>query len=359
MHRRPLSLAVRPALLGATAALVLLPAGTAGAQHDARHSAHAGALHPAHAATGEVAGVAVPAPLGESRVGVLVMAHGGDADWNASVDAALAPLRGEVPTALAFGMAARPTLAAGIDSLRAAGVERIAVVRMFLSGTSFRAQSDYLLGLSGEAPAHYMHHGPDGRMLHGEHAAHMEPPPPIDTDGLTVLTHDEGLKAWHGVGRIVEERALALSSTPSRERVLILAHGMGDEDENQAVLDDMARAAAELGDAGFAAVQPETLREDWAEAREEAEARIRGFMDEARAAGHTVLVVPFRLSGFGPYAEVLEEWDYRAGDGLLPHPTLTDWARERAGAIACRQGWRHPALSCPADVVTEEPTSGD
>jgi sirohydrochlorin ferrochelatase len=349
--------------LAAFAALALLLAGLPAGAQTARdeagmaHGEHRGAE--AHH-TSAITGVAVPAPLGESKVGVLVMAHGGRDEWNASVEEALAPLRREVPTALALGMAARATLEAGIDSLRAAGVERVAVVRMFLSGTSFRTQTDYLLGLSDEVPSYYMHHDAQGKMIHGEHAHGLDVPPPIDTEGLTVLTHDDGLKAWRGIGRILEARVLALSSDPTRERILVLAHGMGSEQANRAVLDDMSRALDGLQEArGFSAVVPETLREDWPEARAAAEARIRGFMYEARAAGETVLVIPFRLSGFGPYAKVLEGWDYRAGEALLPHPAVSDWALEKAGGIACAEGWSHPALSCPLAAITQEADRGN
>jgi sirohydrochlorin ferrochelatase len=342
-----------PWLACALAGLLLLPAGGLSAQHTGAHAS-------GHPAETEVSGVAVPAPLGPSKVGVLVMAHGGRDAWNASVEEALAPLRRQVPTALALGMAARATLEAGIDSLRAAGVERVALVRMFLSGTSFRDQTDYLLGLSAEPPAHYMHHDAQGKMVHGEHAANLDVPEPIDTRGLTVLTHDDGLKAWRGVGRILAERSAALSVDPARERVLILAHGMGSEADNRAVLDDMARAVEGLQEEmGFAAVVPETLREDWDEARQEAEARIHTFMGDAHDAGHTVLVVPFRLSGFGPYAKVLDGWEYRAGEALLPHPAVSDWALEKAGGIACLHGWRHPALQCPADRIADEAAIGN
>lgn len=328
-----------------------------------------------------------PAAVAGQSVGVLVTAHGGDDAWNASVASALEPLRSEIPLALAFGMADRATLAAGLDSLRTKGADRVAVVRMFLSGDSFRDQTDYLLGLSDAPPYMYMHHGADGHVMvpshtlrrathedwvqfeagaaqgGGDHGsgdlgpaagagdgagagAEHHPqgtltmlPPPIELYGVQVATHDEGVKDWSGLGPILAERASAQSLDASRERVLVLAHGMGDETENQAVLDDLAEAARELSAMGFATVRAETLREDWPEARALAEARIHTFMRDAEAAGESVIVVPFRLSGFGPYAKVLEGFDYRAADGLLPHPSLTDWVMERATAIARAQRW--------------------
>ena len=87
----------------------------------------------------------------EPVVGVLVMAHGGDQEWNSHVAAAVAPLTADFPTSLAYGMADPSTLAAALDSLSDRGVQRVAVVRMFLSGESFADQTKFYLGLS-EAP---------------------------------------------------------------------------------------------------------------------------------------------------------------------------------------------------------------
>lgn len=64
-------------------------------------------------------------------------------------------------------------------------------------------------------------------------------------------------------------------------------------------------------------------------------------MGRAINAGERVIVVPFRLSGFGPYAEVLEGLEYEAdGRGLLPHPQLSEWIRQSAAQAACDAGWK-------------------
>ena len=56
---------------------------------------------------------------------------------------------------------------------------------------------------------------------------------------------------------------------------------------------------------------------------------IRRFVSSESEEGRTVIVIPFRLSGFGPYAQVLEGLPYRAdGRGLIPHPAITDWIRD-------------------------------
>jgi hypothetical protein len=82
----------------------------------------------------------------------------------------------------------------------------------------------------------------------------------------------------------------------------------------------------------FEHVQCETLREDWPERREESEQRIRRYIEDAAGRGIRVLVVPFRVAGFGPYAEVLENLDYVAdGQGFCPHPNIADWITQTAG----------------------------
>lgn len=57
------------------------------------------------------------------------------------------------------------------------------------------------------------------------------------------------------------------------------------------------------------------------------------------ALGRRVIVVPMRVAGFGPYADVLEGLEYTAAEGLLPHPLATSWVRETAARVACRSGW--------------------
>ena len=84
---------------------------------------------------------------GTPRRGILVMAHGGDAEWNEAVEATIAPLREHQPVAIAFGMARPSTMDAAVRSLEGQGVEEIAVVRMFISGDSFLERTEQILGL--------------------------------------------------------------------------------------------------------------------------------------------------------------------------------------------------------------------
>jgi sirohydrochlorin cobaltochelatase len=124
---------------------------------------------------------------------------------------------------------------------------------------------------------------------------------------------------------------------------------MGAEGENDAVMSAMRNALSGVAGHGFGNVEVATLREDWPQQRVQEEARIRGFVESESAAGRRVLVIPYRLNGFGPYATVLEGTSYAAGEAFVPHASITDWIAETAAHVACAQGWSQPFGSCAAD----------
>ncbi len=286
-------------------------------------------------------------PMEQADAGVLVMAHGGTDEWNASVEEAVKGAGDDMTAVVAFGMAEPSTMQKGLDSLGALGVERVAVVRLFVSGTSFYTQTAYLLGLSDEKPAFFMTHANMMAMRERREAESTgaavprhrpEEPAPLAHD-LTIATHDQGLMGSPEVNEIILSRALDVSKAPSQESVLILAHGMGDEAENEQLLAAMEGAAERVRGGGFAQVGVDALREDWPEARALAEEQIRDFVLRETVAGRSVIVVPYRLSGFGPYAAVLEGLEYIPTEGLLPHEAISDWVRHTALKVMCQNGW--------------------
>lgn len=259
--------------------------------------------------------------------GLMVMAHGGTDAWDEAVETAVAPLREEMPTAIAFGMANPVTLEAAVRELEGAGVECIAVVRLFMSAKSFLHQTEYLLGTRSEPPRFFISHGGHG----SHHGGKQEDPKPIATKAEIRLSQ-EGLLDAPEMGEILAQRALAMSEGSGKEHVLLIAHGPGDDAENEewlSKLDNMADSIRVTGQFGI--VESHTLREDWADKRAEAEKRMRSFVETNARDDGRVLVIPFRLFGFGPYAEVLEGLEYESdGMGLLPHPRITDWIRDQA-----------------------------
>lgn len=327
-----------------------------------------------------------------SDFGVLLMAHGGTPEWNASVLDAVKPLRDRYDIEVAFGMADAMSLKDAVAKLESRKRHRIAVVRLFVSGESFVPETEQILGLRVGAPAeaeadphghpimkemmgaggaghgghgghgaaadggagHDMHathgghggHGEagDGGVGHGPHAGHGAGAPGggghsmaffrLETSSSFALSSD-GLADAPGMGNVLADRAVALSKTPAQEDVLVLAHGPGDDAENARWLSKLEeRAAVIKARAPFRRVQVETLREDWPDKRVAAEARIRAYVERAKSEGGKAVVIPFRVQGFGPYAEVLKGLDYASdSQGLIPHAEVTAWIGQEIAAL--------------------------
>jgi sirohydrochlorin cobaltochelatase len=272
------------------------------------------------------------------KFGVLVMAHGGSAEWNQSVLDAVAPLKKNYDIEVAFGMADADSLQDGVRKLEARAVRNIGVVRMFVSGESFLQRTEQVIGLlSGAPPAPVPPAAHAGHATHANHAAHGGHSMAFYriTSASSFALSVDGLADAEAMGTILAERAAALSTNPAKEDVLILAHGPGDDDENTRWLTKLdVRAAVVRARASFRRVQVETLREDWPDKRKLSEQRIRAFVDRAAKEGGRAIVLPFRVQGFGPYAEVLKGLPYVAdGMGLIPHAEVTQWIRQQVTAL--------------------------
>ena len=281
------------------------------------------------------AGIQATPPGGGA--GVLVMAHGGDAEWNAHVSASLSELGGRMPVAVAFGMADPGTLQAALDELEAREAGTIAVVRLFLSRASFLHQTEFLFGLRPDPPARAMM---GHRMVAGSELSRLE-------TNARILLDTAGLAGSEQVTGIVLERADASSPDPAATGVLLIAHGMGSEDRNGRLLDAMEASARELRSRGYGEVRVATLREDWAEARARAERDIRAAVGRMGERWGSVVVVPYRVYGFGPYAEVLQGLDYVGTQGLLPHDLVAAWVAARSAEVLCAAGLVPAPDACP------------
>lgn len=263
--------------------------------------------------------------------GVLVMAHGGRSEWNREVEAMLAPLRRDYRMEIAFGMADAATMQEAVRRLEAQGVSRIAVVRLFISGESWRERTEQILGIRPGAPPRPAAQEHGGHSGHGGHSMDLWR---IETNASFALSN-EGLAAAPEMSAVLAERARALSRDPRRESVLILAHGPEDDAENERwirQIDARADVVREL--APFRQVRVETLREDWPDKRAPSVARIRAFVEEANREGGRAIIVPYRVQGFGPYAEVLRGLSYVSdGRGLLPSAEVQRWVRRQVEAM--------------------------
>ncbi|MBI2920722.1 MAG: hypothetical protein HYY18_06510 [Planctomycetes bacterium] len=259
----------------------------------------------------------------DARWGILVLAHGGDADWNEAIEDTIAPLRPNHAVEVAYGMAECRTIQKAIDRLEEQGCAKIAVVRLFVRSESFESRIEYLLGLR-ESP-------PEGASMQSDHCSGGEPHVCTPVRRRVEIVLGPALDGDPDIGAILADRALAMSRVPEREVVLLLSHGLGDEAVNARLVADMERAAATVREkGGFRQVAVETLREDWPELREAAEKRIRERVRRADADGLRMIVVPYRVAGFGPYREVLEGCAYEAdGRGFCPDPRMTALIQRR------------------------------
>ncbi|MES3006828.1 MAG: hypothetical protein V4751_03555 [Pseudomonadota bacterium] len=272
-------------------------------------------------------------------LGVLVMAHGGSLEWNQGVLDTVAPLTEEYTLEVAFGMADAVSMQEAVARLEERGADRIAVVRLFISGESWYERTEQILGMKEGAPDRTA-----ATAAVDEHAGHTMPAATdvatgqpaamghsmefwkIDTEARFALSKP-GLAEAEEMSEVLLARAAALSKNPTQEDVLILAHGPGDDAENARWIAYIEERVARLRtDHPFRSVKVATLREDWEEKRVGAEQEVRAFVDNAKATGGTAIVIPYRVHGFGPYAEVLEGLDYVADEqGLIPHAGVTRW----------------------------------
>lgn len=283
------------------------------------------------------AGCAAPGVVPENRperFGVLLMAHGGGAQWNEGVQSAVAPLRNDYDIEIAFGMADAATIQEGVSRLEGRGARQIGVVRLFVSGESWYERTRQILGVDPGAPPKPADNAHDD---HGEHAGHGMAFWRVDSHALFAVS-TQGLADAPEMGPILADRAAALSRDPALEDVLILAHGPGDDAENERWIAQIdQRADAVRTRLPFRRVEVHTLREDWPEKRAAAEEVVRNFVRRAAAEGGRAIVVPFRVQGFGPYAEVFDGLDYVSDQqGLIPHANVTQWIEQQI--LALRSG---------------------
>lgn len=273
------------------------------------------------------------------RVGVLLLAHGGSAEWDANVAAIGAEVARTTPTEVALGMATRANIQSAVDRLRAADVTEIVAVPLFVSShSSVITATEYLLGLRKDMPPELrifatMSHGAAGD--HGGHGAATDGTKPIvSTVPISMTT---ALDAHPLVAEIVSSRARDISQNPVGEAVVLVAHGPTDNDINERWLVHLRQIAATVGaTARFAGIDAITVRDDApAEIRDAATRELRELVSRRIAEGRKVLIVPVLLSYGGIEAGIrkrLEGLDYAMTTrALAPDARLVEWVKQQSG----------------------------
>ena len=271
------------------------------------------------------------------QVGVLLLAHGGQPQWNERVLELAAKVNATVPTEVAFGMATRSNIQGAIDKLTTRGATEVIAVPLFVSShSSVITSTEYLLGLREDAPADLarfakMNHGSHGShdASADPHAAHVDPASPVKTAARIRMT--EAFNRHQIIAAIAADRAKAISTNPASEAVILVAHGPVPEDDNNKWLADMAVLAERVkASAPYANVDYMTVRDDAGPAiREAATKELRGKVEAQRAQGRRVLIVPHLMSFGGIEQGVrkrLEGLEYTmTAQGLMPDDRIVDW----------------------------------
>jgi sirohydrochlorin ferrochelatase len=292
----------------------------------------------------------IPAPLLAAGAGILLLAHGGSADWNARVLELARRVDQTQPVEVAFGMATRRNIQAAVDRLTARGVSEIVAVPLFVSSwSSIVTSTEYLLGLRAEAPsalAQYAkmdHPDPVVSPADALHADHDAQPAVLGTTPVStkvpIRRVTAALNDHRLVAQILATCTRSISRHPSQEAVLIVAHGPGSDAENQRWLADMRSLAEQIGRVErFAAIDYITVRDDApAAVRDAATAELRAVVAKRTAEGRRVLIVPLLLSFGGIERGIAARLDglaYTMTDAaLMPDDRLIAWVLEMANTV--------------------------
>lgn len=279
------------------------------------------------------------AAAAQTTTGVLVLAHGGQPQWNERVLEVVKRVDQQQPAEVAFGMATRANIQSAIDKLTARGVTEIIAVPLFVSShSSVITSTEYLLGLRAEAPKDLaifakMNHAAHGAPAAEDHSAHgapaADPSSPIKTAAKIRMT--AAFNRHPVIGAIAADRARSISQTPESESVILVAHGPVPDDDNRKWLEDMAALAEHVRKAApFAHVDYMTVRDDAGPAiRDAATRQLRDKVEAQRAAGRRVLIVPHLMSFGGiekGLLKRLEGLDYTmTTQALMPDDRVVDW----------------------------------
>lgn len=271
--------------------------------------------------------------------GILLLAHGGQPQWNERVADVANRVNETRPTEVAFGMASRAAIQAAVDKLTARGATNIVAVPLFVSShSSVITSTEFLLGLRTDPPADLarfakMDHGSHGAPASGGPAQpHADPASPIVKSVPITMTPAFNNHAI--IGAIAADRAKSISADPAKEAVILVAHGPVPDDDNQKWLADMAVLAGQVRRSfPFASVDFMTVRDDAGPAVRDAATRdLRARVEAQRALGRRVLIVPHLMS-FGGIEQGLrkrlEGLDYTmTAQGLMPDSRVVEWVRQ-------------------------------
>jgi hypothetical protein len=122
--------------------------------------------------------------------------------------------------------------------------------------------------------------------------------------------------------------ARSVSKHPSRETVILVAHGQGDDAGNKQWLDLLGSLANRMradGGSDFRAIRCATWREDWPDKNKAAVKQVRAMVAEADRDGGRALIVPARINGRGAADRYLKGLDFGWSRGFAQTPYFAEW----------------------------------
>ena len=262
-----------------------------------------------------------------SKIGTLIVAHGGDSLWNAHVLDAARQVRtgGPVEVSFLMGPAASSRRFQDIAKrLERAGVSRIVVVPMLVS--SYSGHYDQIRFLAGDSVVL------DAAMTHHLHMSGIE-----RASTRVPLRLTRAMDDAPEIARVLADRAVAMTTDPQRRALLIVGHGPNSAEDYAAWMRNLRVIADSVkAQTGFRDVRVELVRDDApAPVRAEAVRRVRDLIQlQQMATGQDVIVVPVLVSK-GAVSRDKIPADIKgmpavyAGEPLLPHPLMSRWIEAR------------------------------
>ena len=254
-------------------------------------------------------------------LGIIVLTHGAFEPGDTLFANSLTGLAAQHPVAIGYGMAMMNGnhIQSAINQLEAAGAQKIVVVPAALSpnGTVYEQWAYYL----GER----------------DEAAYL--PAPQVTSNVP-LTFARPLAEHPMASKMLLDHAREISTNPENEFVLLLGHGPAAPEANQVELKVLRKHAESVKAEGdFAEVRGYNFQDDSPpEIRAANVETMRGWIEEANAAGRDVIMVGYLLSTRGIQHKIpvdFEGLEFTFNEkGLSAHPDFAAWVEANALAHA-------------------------
>jgi sirohydrochlorin cobaltochelatase len=256
---------------------------------------------------------------GSKEFGVLVLAHGGTAQWNKTVKETVKKAELGCPTRIFFGMANTHAevdqLQEDVEYLENKGVRSIIIIPLLVSSYSeVYRQWQYLFGL-GIQP------GFNTTFFPLEKHVDIQFTEPFNDDPIISL--------------VLLDRAREISQHPENETVLLVAHGPNDDPDNVKWLVMMRHLGDFIKERGnFKAAEGYTLRDDApTETRGQAVDMLRARVAQINQQGGRVLVIPMLIAPGGIENKIgiaLKGLDYTLNAKLMmPDDRICQWIRSK------------------------------